>query len=72
MKLSKWYLVQGENDSGNYATIKEEDTDLIVAYFEGMNRFEANKQAKELNVLINEHNDLVRRVKRHLKNISIS
>ena len=42
MKPSKWYLVQGQNDNGVYAQIREESTDLIVASFPAVAPTESN------------------------------
>lgn len=60
MKISKWYLVQGESNIGNYAIIKEEKTDLVVAEFPAVNRHEANERAINLNSIIREHNAVVK------------
>ena len=64
MKASKWYLVQGQSDLGNYAYIKEEDTDLIVAEFPAVKNHESNERVKNLTVLIEEHNDVVKLLKK--------
>ena len=60
MKYSKWYLVNGEKINGNYAIIKEELTDLIVAEFPVVSRQEANERNINLTTLVNEHNKLVK------------
>ena len=63
MKASKWYLVQGQSESGNYAIIKEEDTDLIVAQFPATNRHESNVRLLSLQSVIEEHNKLVKLIR---------
>lgn len=60
MKASKWYLVQGHNSNGNYAYIKEEDTDLIVAEFAAVSRHESNIRAINLNTIVYEHNRVIK------------
>lgn len=65
MKASKWYLVQGQRDTGNYAIIKEEDTDLIVAEFEPVNHDWANRRIVDLSVIISEHNYVVNLLKKN-------
>ena len=63
MKKSKWYLVQGQTQFGNYALIKEEETDLIVAEFPAVDRHEANERTINLNSIVSEHNEVVNLLK---------
>lgn len=63
MTFSKWYLVQGQSDSGSYARIQEEDTDLIVAEFPAIDHREANQRAINLNAIVAEHNKVVKALK---------
>ena len=60
MEASKWYLVQGETIFGNYAIIKEEKTDLIVAEFPAVKHHTANERLISLNSIIDEHNKVVK------------
>jgi len=60
MKTSKWYLVNGENHFGNYALIKEELTDLIVAEFQAIGRHESNERSISLSSIVEEHNKVVK------------
>ena len=62
MKTSKWYLVNGETQFGNYSIIKEELTDLIVAEFPAVNRHEANERNINLSSIVDEHNKVVKLV----------
>ena len=63
MKASKWYLVQGQTQFGNYALIKEEETDLIVAEFPVVNHHEANERTINLNSIVLKHNEVVNLLK---------
>ena len=64
MKASKWYLVQGQTQFGNYALIKEEETDLIVAEFPAVDHHTANERAINLNSIVEEHNAVVKLLKK--------
>lgn len=63
MKKSKWYLVQGQTQYGNYALIKEEETDLIVAEFPAVNHHAANERTINLNSIVSEHNEVINLLK---------
>jgi hypothetical protein len=63
MKKSKWYLVQGQTQFGNYALVKEEETDLIVAEFPAVDHHAANERTINLNSIISEHNEVVNLLK---------
>ena len=64
MDVSKWYLVNGVNGSGNYAQIKEEKSDLIVAEFPALGRHAANERSVNLQVVVDEHNKVVKMVEK--------
>lgn len=64
MKASKWYLVQGQKELGNYALIKEEESDLIVAEFPAVDNHKANLRAINLNSIVSEHNIVVKLLKK--------
>lgn len=64
MKASKWYLVQGQTQFGNYALIKEEETDLIVAEFPAVDHHTANERKINLNSIVDEHNKVVKLLKK--------
>ena len=68
MRASKWYLLQGENKFGTYAKIKEEDTDLIVAYFPAIKNShdsnEMNERNKSLFALVDSHNEVVKALRK--------
>lgn len=63
MKTFKWYLVQGQTHFGDYALIKEEETDLIVAEFPAVDQHTANERTINLNSIIDEHNKVVKLLK---------
>jgi len=60
MKITRWYIVSGENENGNYSTVKEEDTDLIVAHFTTVNNQKHNLKLKEISSMVYEHNAVVK------------
>jgi len=66
MEASKWYLVQGETKFGNYAIIKEEDSDLIVAEFPAVKYHTANERLINLTSIVEEHNKVVKLLKKQL------
>ena len=66
MKASKWYLVQGQTHFGNYALIKEEETDLIVAEFPAVDHHTANERTINLNSIVDEHNKVVKLLKKQV------
>ena len=66
MKASKWYLVQGQTEFGNYAIIKEEETDLIVAEFSAVKHHTSNERLINLNSIVDEHNKVVKLLKKQL------
>jgi len=68
MKANKWYVVQGQNDSGNYAKIKDEETDLIVAEFPSVDLYTANERLINLAAIVKEHNKTVKQLNALLPN----
>ncbi len=66
MKASKWYIVQGQTKFGNYALIKEEETDLIVAEFPAVKHHTANDRLINLSSIVDEHNKVVKLLKKQL------
>ena len=66
MKSSKWYLIQGQTQFGNYAIIKEEETDLIVAEFPAVEHHASNERLINLNSIVDEHNTVVKLLKKQL------
>lgn len=52
-RISKWYLAQGNNVLGNYISIKEEDTDLIVSCFNNLTKEQSNFLVNELTFMVN-------------------
>ena len=66
-KTSKWHLAQGQNDLGNYISIKEDDTDLIVSYFGSLTKEQSNKMVGELTFMTETHNALVKHLRKLTK-----
>lgn len=64
MRTSKWYLIQGQTHFGNYAIIKEEETDLIVAEFPAVDHHTANERTINLKSIVDEHNKVVKLLKK--------
>lgn len=62
--ISKWYVAQGQNDLGNYISIKEEDTDLIASYFDGLSKELSNRMIGDLEVMVKKHNELVKKLRK--------
>ena len=60
MKTTKWYLVNGQTQFGNYSLIKEEDSNLIVAEFQAVGKHESNERNINLESIIDEHNKVVK------------
>lgn len=66
-RISKWYLAQGQNDLGNYISIKEEDTDLIVSYFGELSKEQSNRMVGELTFMVETHNAVVKELRKATK-----
>ena len=57
-----------EIDSGNYAKIKDEETDLIVAEFPSVDLYTANERLINLAAIVKEHNKTVKQLNALLPN----
>jgi len=66
METQKWYLIQGTSQDGNYAFIKCEITDKVVASFPPVNHTESNKRIIDLREIVDNHNKTVKLLKKYL------